>query len=183
MGGLAAKLFPTEPRAPPPPKAPLSKLHAQGTAFARWSENLYCSGAMDQSCRLADGRDVLPGMCYWHKQHALHRWLPVEATDINTTKKPTFVGHRWDPLQPHWPRSGESGFRYFGREAAGKCLRGKRVLVAGDSTTRDTFYELVTVPPGAAPLQAVGRVAHLRVDPLLAGGWARRPDHAQPAEL
>ena len=95
-------------------------------------------------------------MCHWQKQHAQHRWLPVEAADMNTTKRPTFMGHRWDPLQPHGPRSGESGergesgksgFRYFGRDAASKCLQGKRVLVAGDSTTRDTFYELVTVPP------------------------------------
>ena len=168
MGPISAVLglFFTEPLRPPP--RALSKRHATqgtGTAFTRWSDNLYCSGASGQSCRLANGRDVPPGMCHWQKQHAQHRWLPVEEADMNTTKRPTFVGHRWDPLQPHGPRrgksgesgetgesgengeSGESGFRYFGRDAASRCLQGKRVLVAGDSTTRDTFYELVTVPP------------------------------------
>jgi hypothetical protein len=158
MGAMGALLgfFSTTPPLPPPPQAPLSKRRTPqgtGTAFTRWSDNLYCSGASGQSCRLANGRDVLSGMCHWQKQHAQHRWLPVEEADMNTTKRPTFVGHRWDPLQPHGPRSGESGesdqsgFRYFGRDAASRCLQGKRVLVAGDSTTRDTFYELVTVPP------------------------------------
>ena len=162
MGAISAVLglFFTEPLRPPP--RALSKRHAPqgtGTAFTRWSDNLYCSGASGQSCRLANGRDVPPGMCHWQKQHAQHRWLPVEEADMNTTKRPTFVGHRWDPLQPHGLRrgesresresreGGESGFRYFGRDAASRCLQGKRVLVAGDSTTRDTFYELVTVPP------------------------------------
>lgn len=156
MGAMGALLgfFSTTPPLPPPPQAPLSKRRTPqgtGTAFTRWSDNLYCSGASGQSCRLANGRDVLSGMCHWQKQHAQHRWLPVEEADMNTTKRPTFVGHRWDPLQPHGPRSGESGesdqsgFRYFGRDAASRCLQGKRVLVAGDSTTRDTFYELVTV--------------------------------------
>ena len=154
--GVLLGFFSTTPPLPPPPQAPLSKRRTPqgtGTAFTRWSDNLYCSGASGQSCRLANGRDVLSGMCHWQKQHAQHRWLPVEEADMNTTKRPTFVGHRWDPLQPHGPRSGESGesdqsgFRYFGRDAASRCLQGKRVLVAGDSTTRDTFYELVTVPP------------------------------------
>jgi hypothetical protein len=43
---------------------------------------------------------------------------------------------RWDPL-----RKGVGGFRYFGREEAERCVRGKRIHLAGDSTTRDTFYE------------------------------------------
>ena len=50
----------------------------------------------------------------------------------------SWQGQRWDPLLPHWPKSSESGFRYFGRQAAHDCLEGKRILVAGDSTTRDT---------------------------------------------
>ena len=101
---------------------------------------------------MPDGRDVLAGECHWHKQLSPNRWQPVKAADMNTTKRPSFAGHRWDPLQPPHEsqssvQSSESGFRYFGREAASRCLLGKRVLVAGDSTTRDTFYELVTVPP------------------------------------
>ena len=151
---------------PPPRRAPVSKRHTlqgTGTAFTRWSDNLYCSGASGQSCRLPNGREVLAGMCHWQKQHAPHRWLPVEEADMNVTNRPTFVGHRWDPLRPHGPRSGESsgesgesGFRHFGRDEASRCLQGKRVLVAGDSTTRDTFYELVTVPPASPLCRAVG---------------------------
>ena len=135
------------PKASSLPKgAPRHRLHASTTTpFARWSDNLYCSGAVDQSCRLADGREMLKGQCYWHKHLARNQWQSVSEADMETAKRPTFVGHRWDPLQPQWPRSGESGFHYFGRDAASRCLQGKRVLVAGDSTTRDTFYELVTV--------------------------------------
>ena len=181
---------------PPPRRAPVSKRHTlqgTGTAFTRWSDNLYCSGASGQSCRLPNGREVLAGMCHWRKQHAPHRWLPVEEADMNVTNRPTFVGHRWDPLRPHGPRSGESsgesgesGFRHFGRDEASRCLQGKRVLVAGDSTTRDTFYELVTVPPASPLCRAVGSqdssVARPHPAPAMAGGRTRRPDHAQPAE-
>lgn len=207
---MGAALF-TQAKGPPapPPRALLLKRHAlfksgalgggagtaqgTGTAFTRWSENLYCSGAQAQRCQLTDGRDVLPGMCHWHKQYAQHRWEPVEEADMNTTKRLTFTRHRWDPLQPRKPqsdesgksgKSGESGFRYFGRDAARRCLQGKRVLVAGDSTTRDTFYELVTVPP-TQPLCRRWPVAHSSVAQhtlLLAGGRAWRQAHAQPAK-
>jgi hypothetical protein len=47
---------------------------------------------------------------------------------------------RWDPVAAHIP-----GFRYFDAKAAQSCVRGKRVMIAGDSTTRDTFYEFSLV--------------------------------------
>ena len=158
---------------PPLRRAPVSKRHTlqgTGTAFTRWSDNLYCSGASGQSCRLPNAREVPAGMCHWQKQHAQHRWLPVEEADMNVTNRAAFVGHRWDPLRPHGPRrdesgeSDESGFRHFGRDEASRCLQGKRVLVAGDSTTRDTFYELVTVPP-ASPLWWVARLGRRTATP------------------
>lgn len=122
------------------------RLESSGNgAFLRWADNLYCSGAMEQTCRLADGRSVLKGLCYWHKS-SMGRLVPLTEAEMEyPAKRPTWPSQRWDPLQPHWPKSSESGFRYFGREAAHACLRGKRIMVAGDSTTRDTFYELVTV--------------------------------------
>ena len=145
-------------------------------AFVHWSENLYCSGAMEQRCRLNDGYAVSPGVCYWQKQHKIHRsWLPVESADIKSSTRATLKGHRWDPLQPHWPWKGNSAFRYFGRVAASRCLRGKHVILAGDSTTRDTFYELVTVPPPTSTLVLILYIITLESRHPLVGRW---PDTA-----
>lgn len=135
------------PRAPRHNGSTLTRrLDSSGNgAFLRWADNLYCSGATEQSCRLADGKSMLKGQCYWHKT-SFGRLVPLTEDEMEyPAKRPTWPSQRWDPLQPHWPKSSESGFRYFGREAARACLQGKRIMVAGDSTTRDTFYELVTV--------------------------------------
>lgn len=61
----------------------------------------------------------------------------------NGKAKSRFPRDRWDPLLIH--SSDEIGYRYFDRDAAAECVRHKRIFVAGDSTTRDTFYEFLAV--------------------------------------
>ena len=41
--------------------------------------------------------------------------------------------------------AGTPGFRQFRRDDAAACLRGRRVLLLGDSQTRDTFLQLTTI--------------------------------------
>ena len=105
--------------------------HNCTTPFAA---QLYCAGAEDQLC--PDGAD--PGMCLWFN----HAGKALTAHDMNRSdwvRVSSRLPHDfWDPL-----RAGAHGFQYFGKDEAAACLGGKRIHVAGDSTTRDTFYELI----------------------------------------
>jgi hypothetical protein len=59
------------------------------------------------------------------------------AADINTTAaKRHLSSDKWDP---------RADMKKYGPVAAAECMRGRRILVAGDSTSRDTFYELMAV--------------------------------------
>ena len=112
---------------------------ASHSAFRHFSTQLYCSGAEEQRC--PDGSPA--GTCYWHRPSNLAGFRPVVAADANQSwpeRSRLYPSDRWDPT-----RSGATGFRYFGKEAAAKCVRGKRIHFAGDSTTRDTFYEFAAV--------------------------------------
>ena len=120
-------------------------------SFRHFAAQLYCSGAEQQTC--PDGEPA--GKCYWYKKSSRAIW-PISPSHasfdaVNTERdlNKTFFweeisrrmpSDRWDPV-----RAGARGFKYFGREAAATCLRGRRIHVAGDSTTRDTFYELMAV--------------------------------------
>ena len=124
--------------------------------FLRFSNNLYCAGAEEQRCP-----NGLPaGTCYWFRPNALVGMSPLVAADANRSweeNSKRYPTDRWDP-----PRAGATGFRYFNREAAAACVDGKRLHFAGDSTTRDTFYEFAAV------------VGH----PIFAGGAGAWPDGA-----
>ena len=114
-------------------------------SFRHFSAQLYCAGAEEQRC--PDGAPA--GICYWHRpagysqeRHELN-FVALKPADANQSwdeRSRRFPTDRWDPV-----RSGSSGFRYFGREEAARCVQGKRIHLAGDSTTRDTFYEFAAV--------------------------------------
>ncbi|KAL3932445.1 MAG: hypothetical protein SGPRY_000702 [Prymnesium sp.] len=109
-------------------------------AFQRFSAQLFCSGAMQQRCILPDLPSSTAGTCLWFTQDK----LPVREIDMNRSISDRHASKiirrwpsdRWDPVA-----AGVLGFRYFDQQAAEACVRSKRVLIAGDSTTRDTFYE------------------------------------------
>lgn len=105
------------------------------TTFRQFSANLYCAGAEEQRCPTGEP----PGICYWQRPDARGQLTPLVTADANRSWNENvrlYPRDRWDPL-----RKGVGGFRYFGREEAERCVRGKRIHLAGDSTTRDTFYE------------------------------------------
>jgi len=107
------------------------------THFEQLSTQLYCAGAMEQLCRV-DGRAVWPGHCHWLRSPD---WLPTTERDMRRETRARWPNDRFNPRG----RGVAGGYRYFGPEAAAACARGHRILVAGDSTTRDTFYELMAV--------------------------------------
>lgn len=117
------------------------KQHDAG--FRHFSNALYCAGAEEQRC--PNGQ--LAGTCNWFKDER-GALSAVTVADMNRTISEAAAARvnrrmpsdRFDPT-----RAGEKHFRYFGRDEAATCVRGKRVLFAGDSTTRDTFYEFMAV--------------------------------------
>jgi len=120
--------------------------NAPRSDFRRFSDDLYCSGAVEQKCLVGNHR-LTAGQCLWYKpQRSLlgAGWAAVTDDDMNATLTPrsALAHHRFDPV-----RGGAAsyGYRHFGRDAAARCVAGKRILVAGDSTTRDTYYELLVV--------------------------------------
>ena len=103
--------------------------------ISNFAAQLYCAGAEEQTCP-GGGR---AGTCYWYQRSL----KAITATDMNISwaeLSRRMPSDRWDPV-----RAGAHGFRYYDKTAAAECLAGKRVHVAGDSTTRDTFYELMAV--------------------------------------
>ena len=121
------------------------RVAATASRFRRFSAQLYCSGAEENACATPAGRQSA-GQCFWFKGSGTN-WQPLAASEVvhpnedGGKAKARFPADRWDPLLA--PGADKTGYRYFGREEAAHCLRHKRVLVAGDSTTRDTFYELM----------------------------------------
>lgn len=95
-------------------------------AFLRFSEQLYCAGAEERRCPLPNGGRTEAGSCYWRS-----------TTNRTSLPRPT---DEWDPEEV-----GAGGYRRIRRSEANECAHGKRVLLLGDSTTRDTFYELSAV--------------------------------------
>ena len=91
-------------------------------SFRHFSEQLYCSGAVERLCALPDGTRELAGYCYWRN-----------AGGRNVTSM-------LDEFDPE--AAGAAGYRRFGPSDAAKCVAGRRMLLLGDSTTRDTYYEL-----------------------------------------
>ena len=115
-------------------------MQAQPRSFLRFASNLYCSGSEERLCALPDGNRAPPGHCFWFKPQG-RTWAPVSTEDMELGQKPRWPRDRWDPA-----RAGAIPTTLFPPptlESASRCVRGKRVHVIGDSTTRDTFYELL----------------------------------------
>ena len=104
-------------------------LRAHRSAFIKFSEQLYCAGAVEHKCALPDGSRAPPGLCYWRSA--------VPNGTISAPGRPT---DEWDPQA-----MGAAGYRRLTHGAARQCAHGKRILLLGDSTTRDTYYELAAV--------------------------------------
>ena len=116
-------------------------------AFLNFSADLYCSGAQEQSCATPGGARSLPGKCHWWQPSTtVGRFTPAWEDDntngdakrcMNATGHHCFQSDRWVPTA--------AGYRRFDAAASSRCMRGKRVLIVGDSTTRDTFHVLMAV--------------------------------------
>ena len=119
-----------------------SPLHrASGPATAdgidRFSAQLYCSGAEEQRCAVQGGaRRAEAGRCHWWRRSEADGTFSPLADDANSS---TNKGQK-DRWMPDF-----AGFRRFGPAESGRCMRGKRLLIVGDSTTRDTFHVLLAV--------------------------------------
>jgi len=108
--------------------------------LARFSAGLYCGG-VDRHCPLPGGRRGRPGECFWLRQEE-STWRAVVAADLeNRSMDPD--QDRWDPAA-----YGQKGFHRLDKHEAARCLRGRRILVVGDSTTREV-YTALTAQAGA----------------------------------
>ena len=141
---MSAGTRPPSSPSPPPPTSPsrLPLPKRDHSDFERWSHSLYCSGAEEQRCAAsAPGESVLPGQCFWFVPGLNGSLTPVRAREMSdkALAQQKFTA-QWRP-----ELAGTPGFRQFRRDDAAACLRGRRVLLLGDSQTRDTFLQLTTV--------------------------------------
>lgn len=115
-------------------------------SFRRFSDQLYCSAVAERQCVLP-GSAVRqqPGECLWFDPSN-----KVLTFDEMFTKRDR---GRW--AADHWDASAVVGpsMRVFSRAAAAACVAGRHVLITGESTTRDLFYEFATLA-GLAPSRA-----------------------------
>lgn len=134
---------------------------AAARSFGRFAANLYCSAAEERRCALPGGLRTQPGQCFWYKTRAGP--VPVSEEDMRLEKKPRWPSDKWDPIAAG--AVAPSAFPPFDLERAARCVRGLHVHVIGDSTTRDTYYEL---------LAAVGR-------PIYSGAYPTTPSTIWPS--
>ena len=119
-------------------------------SFRHFSEQLYCSGSEERWCTLPHFAHSHPGECMWFTPApSVHAVTP---NDMVETQRPRWSRDNWDALAAGAVSA--DTFRRFDRNAAASCLEGKHVLVLGESTTRDLYYELLALaglrqPPGA----------------------------------
>jgi len=113
--------------------------HSGSTAHSfsahSFSAQLYCSGSEEQAC--PNGQKA--GICYWFKKGSGKKLVPLTRADENRSRT-LGAADQWDPK-----RAGVASHHYFNKSSAAACLSGKRIHIAGDSTSRDTFYELMAV--------------------------------------
>ena len=131
---------PRTPPSPPPPTSP-SPPRPDRSDFERWSDSLYCSGTEELRCAAsALGESAVPGQCFWFMPGPNGSLAPVRAREMSdkALALQKFAA-QWRP-----ELAGAPGFRQFRRDDAVACLRGRRVLLLGDSQTRDTFLQLTT---------------------------------------
>lgn len=126
----------------------------QDREFADFSVQLYCSGVVKQLCALPDGARQLPGQCFWltpinesfasaSRPSTNNGWREVTADEVRNHSR---LGNReWFAEQYFDPTPAVPSFVHYRPDSVARCMRGKRLLLLGDSTTRDTLYELLAV--------------------------------------
>lgn len=72
-------------------------------------------------------------------------WRGVTADELRRHSGRAPRVRDWFAFQHFDPTRSEPAFAHYRPASAGACLHGKRLLLLGDSTTRDTFYELLAV--------------------------------------
>ena len=137
-------------------------------AFARFSAQLYCSGAEEQQCALPSGVRAPSGRCHWWRRTADDDgFVPLwEGSGANSSAAPLHDGNSVGQ-HDRWMPADAPGYRRMGANESRQCVRGKRLLLVGDSTTRDTFHALL-----AAAGRPIWRELELRRHPWIGSAWA-----------
>ena len=110
-------------------------------SFRHWSAQLYCSGVQEQRCAMPDGAREQSGHCYWQRMNAAGVWQPLTGCNTTGCSEADGLFGKRDRFNPE--AFGAPGYRRLQRDAAAQCVHGKKILLLGDSTTRDTYYELL----------------------------------------
>ena len=123
--------------------AHLQPHRAAASPFRSFNDQLYCSGAVERKCRLRNGTTWEAGNCFYDyidTATRLKRHVFDGLFDRDTrlqTKQHTFDPNSWGVHH--------KAYHHFDAERARNCVKNKNVFIAGDSTTRDTFYEFAAV--------------------------------------
>lgn len=127
--------------------APPARTASHHSSYTQFMAQLYCSAAEEGRCSMPErGQHSVSGECYWQSNGARRRWQPpIYAVNNNVSMHPAAVA---------------------------KCLARRRVLLLGDSMTRDTFYEI---------LAELGRPIFANTNPsmLMDPAWMGRPHPSQ----
>ena len=106
-------------------------------SFHHFSNQLYCSGSEERLCVLphAGALRQQPGECLW--------FTPDDrrVTSESMADRGQAARHHWDPVAGGAVLAAQFQ-RFNTRQAIISCLRGKHILMTGESTTRDLFWEL-----------------------------------------
>ena len=109
---------------------------AAAASFHHFSNQLYCSGSEERLCVLPhEATRHRPGECLWYTP-ANKQVLTEDMADKGMATR-----HHWDPVAAG-AVSASQFQRFSTRQAISACLRGKHILMTGESTTRDLFWEL-----------------------------------------
>ena len=101
-----------------------------------FSDQLYCSGSELRQCVLPRSSVAeQPGECLWFTTDN----KPVTSADMLDVGEAT--RHRWDAVAGG-AVTASSFSRFDSRGGILDCIRGKHLLMTGESTTRDLFWEL-----------------------------------------
>lgn len=141
--------------------------------FKQFSEHSYCAGSEERLCVLpGTGERVQPGSCFWYKSGLAGKKLVTSdidglpkvygnAADMDASQKSQWPKHHWDPVA-----AGAVTANSFRRSAQLRksCVENKHILVLGESTTRDLFFELapavgISVERGGHCMNRCTRVA------------------------
>jgi hypothetical protein len=127
-------------------------------SFKHFSEQLYCSGSEERACILPKLHlKTEPGECLWFKKADN---TAVAHADMEETVRSRWASDHWDAVRAGAVSA--DGFNRFDRGTASNCLRGKHVLILGESTTRDLFFEFTStagIPAERGPCMNTGRNA------------------------